>query len=69
MKDNKFVGRDSIPPEELDKLGDPSKNCLFCGVLSKLPKLVDNHIVYLCTEHYYAKNTGQIAQKLRNPNG
>lgn len=43
----------------------PEKVCTFCGVGSKLSRILDTQTIYLCDEHYYSKNLGQIAQHVR----
>lgn len=70
-KNGKFTKKDSINPnilailEQQDELVDQGRWCLFCGDSSKLCRLVNDQLVYICDKHYYDKNTGQIASKLR----
>lgn len=43
-----------------------NRECLFCGMGGcKLTKLLNGETLYLCEQHYYDKNLGQIAQKVR----
>ncbi len=77
FKDKRFIKKTDIPaeilekleigkdiPDEGEQLNSDAKLCLFCGVGCKLTRLVNNKVVYLCEEHYYDKNVGQIAQRV-----
>lgn len=72
MKDGKFVAKDKVPISVLERLGkeeqiSTSKDCIFCGVPSKLTRLLNSQPLYLCNEHYYDSNVtlGKIAQRVR----
>lgn len=76
MKDNRFVSKKDVPADILIKLDvgmtdvitteEPEiKKCIFCGMATKGYRLLNQQQVYLCTEDYYDKNIGQIAQQVR----
>ncbi len=79
LKDKKFVSAKNIPAgilsqlkpgEELDDQGIfqevANKSCVFCGSENcKMTRMIDTKIVYLCQDHYYSTNIGQIAQRLK----
>lgn len=72
MKDNRFVSQNKIPVDILERLGkqervSTTKDCIFCGVPSKLTRVLNSQPLYLCEEHYYDSNItlGKIAQKVR----
>lgn len=59
---------DSFDREEYEKIHPesvPVPVCLFCGGSREHIRIVSGVSVALCTEHYYAKNIGQIVQQLR----
>lgn len=76
-KDGRLFSPKAIPANVLQVLDNnsefdeeaienqPSKECLFCGVYGKYPKLINGQTIALCEEHYYSENIGKIAQKLR----
>lgn len=77
-KDKKFIKQSDVPPEimarmELGKdvpdaaesLNPAARMCIFCGMGSKLPRLINGQTVYLCENHYHEKNMGQTAQRVR----
>lgn len=76
---SRFVALKNVPPAIMDKfdvgkneiddfgldLNAPSKLCVFCGMASKYTKMINGQTIYLCDEHYYSKNLGQVAQRLK----
>lgn len=47
-------------------LSPPQKVCIFCGAANcAQSRMLNSEIIYLCDEHYYSKNLGQIAQQVR----
>lgn len=79
-KDNRFVKKIDIPADILIQLGvgmtnideTPKEqeltNCIFCGMFTKGYRLLNLKPVYLCTEHYYEKTLGEVAQQVRRNN-
>lgn len=78
FKDKRFIKAEDIPAEifsrlELNKdlpdvtetLNPNARMCIFCGMGSKIPRLIDGKTVYVCEQHYHEKNTGQLAQRIR----
>lgn len=77
-KENKLISVREIPQVVLNNMveGTPyeyviegpqviDKNCIFCGMYSNLQRLVSGKIVSICEEHYYSKNMGQTAQRMK----
>lgn len=84
MKDKRFIAKGKIPTDLLievnanvgkdvydaaSKLLFGIKECLFCGIGCKMTRSVNGEIVYMCDQHYYDTNIGQIAQKIREVTG
>lgn len=78
IKDKRFIAKANIPQDILDRLelgkdtpdiaeslNPAARICLFCGMGSKIPRLIHGKTVYLCEMHYHEKNMGQIAQRVR----
>ncbi len=81
MKDGKLIKATAVPQHLLQilKPGDtldteatppspPAKICIYCGHYAKMSRMVNMQTVYLCDEHYYDKNIGQIAGRLKELN-
>lgn len=41
------------------------KSCIFCGQHSTSSRFINLQTIFICEEHYYTTNVGQIAQKMR----
>lgn len=82
-KDARFVAKKDIPADILIKLGvgmtdinevdqeaiEPDVHkCIFCGMATNQFRLFNSEPVYVCTDDYYDKSMGQLAQKVRNGN-
>src|SRR4051812_25713924 len=78
FKDGRFVKQDKIPldvlsrlepgkdvPDATEALDPTTKLCVFCGMGTNINRMVNGQIVYLCEQHYYDSNIGQIAQRVR----
>lgn len=72
MLDGKFIGKDKIPPEEIERMEEATKSreieskaCIFCGMHSNLQRSVNGKVVALCEQHFYSTNIGQVAQQIR----
>lgn len=81
QKDGRTVKSDTVPPEvvaglehtnPLDDTNIPEapipvvdKSCVFCGMGSRMTRLVNMQTVYICDQHYYDKTIGKIAERLR----
>ncbi len=77
-KNKRFVAKADIPAlvfealkvrNEVDDVevnsGAKYRQCIFCDEHSKNQRLVNGLTVYLCDDHYYDKNIGQVAEQLR----
>lgn len=77
-KENKLISVREIPQVVLNNMveGVPydyviegpqvvDKHCIFCEMYSNLQRLINGRIVVVCEEHYYSKNIGQTAQRMR----
>jgi len=75
-KDTRMVSPARVPQYALERfaLGAPTVDyddhpelprCLFCEAYKTQERLLSGVTVALCDHHYYAKNIGQIAQRLR----
>jgi len=65
---NRFIAKDKIPKEELDKLDgvpSPMGGCIFCDKPAVYTRFINLQTIVLCEEHYYSQTVGQIAHKLR----
>jgi len=58
-----FKTKTSVDDTNLDT-GIKFRECIFCGEHSKHERLINGRTVYLCTEDYYAKTIGQVAEQL-----
>lgn len=79
LKDNRFIPKATIPANIFVLLDEPNKviddstikleapvrECIFCGVVCKKQRLVNGQTVAVCDDHYYSKNMGQTAQRIR----
>ena len=80
MKDNRFVKKESLPPEvwtqlkvneiSTEEMLNPKvdRSCIFCGEQSKLSRLLNAQTIYLCDNHYYSETIGKVAQRVRERN-
>lgn len=77
-KDKRFVAKSNIPAAVFEALrvrnevddvevnsGAKYRECIFCDEHSKNQRMVNGLTVYLCNDHYYDKNIGQVAEQLR----
>jgi hypothetical protein len=55
------MGADTVEYDEKPDL----PRCLFCDGYKEHSRMFEGVAVALCSQHYYDKNIGQIAQKLR----
>lgn len=75
---NKFVSKKDIPANVLkllstqDEVDDsgmqlerPNNECVFCGMATKLSRIVNQQTVAICEQHYHSESLGRIAQQVR----
>lgn len=75
--DGSLISVKKVPPEEIARLEAESptpvapevetgpKTCIFCGVETKISRLINQQSIALCEDHYYSESTGRVVQKLR----
>lgn len=80
LLNGRFVSKASIPPDILIKLNvgmevdekpvvaEP-KQCIFCGMATKIVRNLNHQAIAVCEEHYYSKNVGQTVQQWNKVNG
>lgn len=81
MLDGKMISKLKIPPHILKNLQGKSEidteeaeptvdnKCIFCGTETKMSRFINLQSIALCSEHVYAKTTGEVVQQYNKIHG